>query len=202
MAGYSILSLIDLINSKGETFSKKVLSSFSCPLNIDVEKFLTKGSAIEFAKQGLSQTFLVYASFKKEQVLCGYFTICAKYICISHSNVSKTLGRRLRKFSNSDVPGTYVITSPLIAQLGKNFTNNYGGLITGDELLKLAIDKIKDAEQILGGKIVYVECEDKEKLKSFYSDNGFVEFGKRNLDADERTQMCGKYLIQLLKYIN
>ena len=57
MAGYSILSLSDIIEEKGEDFCREILSSFSCPKNGDVERFLTKRSAIDFAKQGISQTF-------------------------------------------------------------------------------------------------------------------------------------------------
>ena len=35
----------------------------------------------------------------------------------------------------------------------------------------------------------------------FYSENGFVIFGKRNLDRDERDMQSGQYLLQLLKYL-
>ena len=98
--------------------------------------------------------------------------------------------------------GNLVIMSPLIAQLGKNYDNNYNTLITGDELLKMAIDKVIEAQQIIGGKIVYVECEDIDFLTRFYTTNGFVVFGKRPLDKDERTDMSGSHLIQLLKYLH
>lgn len=53
MAGYSILSLSDIIAEQGEDFCREILSTFSCPKNRDVEKFLTKRSAIDFAKQGI-----------------------------------------------------------------------------------------------------------------------------------------------------
>ena len=80
----------------------------------------------------------------------------------------------------------------------KNYKDNYNLLISGDELLKLACDKIKEAQNILGGKFVFVECEDKEDLKHFYESNGFVCFGKRNLEKDEMEQNSGKYLLQML----
>lgn len=95
-----------------------------------------------------------------------------------------------------------VIMAPLIAQLGKNYMNDYRKLITGDELLKMAIDKVSAAQRIIGGKVVYVECEDIDILKKFYEDNGFVIFGKRRLDKEERGEMNGSHLIQLLKYLN
>lgn len=74
-------------------------------------------------------------------------------------------------------------------------------LISGDELLKLACNKIKTIQSDIGGKITYLECEDKEKLKEFYGSNGFVNFGKRSLDPDEKDDLSGEYLIQMLKYL-
>ena len=203
MAGYSILSLSDILAEKGEDFCREILSTFSCPMNDDVERFLTKRSAIDFATQGVSQTFLVYDSYKKKNVLCGYFTIANKYIVVNKHSVSGTLRRRLRKFAMpSAEKDDLVIMAPLIAQLGKNYANGYSELITGDELLKMAEDQIRLAQRIIGGKVVYLECEDIDRLKDFYSSNGYVEFGKRRLDKDERTEMCGTHLIQMLKYLN
>lgn len=203
MAGYSILSLSDIIDEKGEDFCREILSFFSCPPNPDVEKFLTKRSAIDFAKQSIAQTFLVYASYRGKNVLCGYFTIANKYIVVGSHSVSKTTARRLRKFAMPNISDdNLVIMAPLIAQLGKNYMNDYRKPITGDELLKMAIDKVSAAQRIIGGKVVYVECEDIDILKKFYEDNGFVIFGKRRLDKEERGEMNGSHLIQLLKYLN
>lgn len=203
MAGYSILSLSDIIDEKGEDFCREILSFFSCPPNPDVEKFLTKRSAIDFAKQSIAQTFLVYASYRGKNVLCGYFTIANKYIVVGSHSVSKTTARRLRKFAMPNISDdNLVIMAPLIAQLGKNYMNDYRKRITGDELLKMAIDKVSAAQRIIGGKVVYVECEDIDILKKFYEDNGFVIFGKRRLDKEERGEMNGSHLIQLLKYLN
>ena len=95
----------------------------------------------------------------------------------------------------------YMISAPLIGQLGKNFTNEYNKLIPGDVLLKLATDKVRAIQAVLGGKFVYLECEDKAPLLDFYGSNGFVTFGKRDLDRDERDLQAGQYLVQLLKYL-
>lgn len=58
----------------------------------------------------------------------------------------------------------------------------------------MACNQIKDIQKIVGGKIVYLECENKEELLHFYKDNGFIIF-------NERHQEDGKELIQLLKYL-
>jgi hypothetical protein len=109
--------------------------------------------------------------------------------------------KRISKFGQyDDELKQYMISSPLIAQLGKN--DEYKGLISGDVLLSYACDTVKQAQALLGGKIVYLECEDKVRLLEFYRNNGFVDFGKRELEVDEKDDMEGKYLIQLLKYLH
>lgn len=44
----------------------------------------------------------------------------------------------------------------------------------------------------------FLECEDKLKLREFYESNGFVCFGKRNLERDEKEKNSGNYLFQML----
>ena len=107
----------------------------------------------------------------------------------------------VRKYTDSPLPAELV--SKLNDRIKENNQNHSVSikLITGDELLSLALDKIREAQGILGGKVVYVECEDVAYLKDFYQSNGFVIFGKRPLDKDEKTDICGDYLMQLLKYI-
>ena len=48
---------------------------------------------------------------------------------------------------------------------------------------------------------MYLECEDKPKLKEFYENNGFVCFDKRNLEKDERETNEGQYLLQMISYL-
>ncbi|MGN0687036.1 MAG: N-acetyltransferase [Oscillospiraceae bacterium] len=201
MNGYSILSLKDMLEVLGESEVKAKLSSFSCPMNRDVEYFL-RHKAIEFAKQAIAPTSLVYASYKGEWVLCGYFTITMKAFTVK-KDVGSTIFRRLKKFGtyNEELKSCH-IPAPLIAQLGKNFTNGYDGLIKGRELLELACIEIRKIQAIGGGKIVYLECEDKPKLTQFYYENGFREFAKRQLDKDEQDKLSGQYLVQMLKYLD
>lgn len=202
MSGYQIVHLDDMLKELGEDKTIAILSSFSCPLNKDVEYFL-KYRAIAFSKQGLAKTQLVFTSFRGESCLIGYYTICIKYITVPFNKrtFTNTLKKRLNKFAlyNKELKA-YIMTAPLIAQLGKNFNNEYNKLITGDELLKMACDSISYIQEIGGGKFVYLECEDKRPLIDFYSNNGFMNFGKRTLDRDEKDSLSGDYLIQMLKY--
>jgi hypothetical protein len=88
MAGYTQINLTDMICELGEDRVKTILSNFSCPRNPDIEYFL-KNKAIEFSKQGLASTYLVFVSFKKSPMLVGYYTISQKTINIKKSVLSK-----------------------------------------------------------------------------------------------------------------
>lgn len=202
MSGYIGFNLSDMITQLGENEVKTILSDFSCPLNQDVENFL-KHKAIEFCKQGISSTYIIMASYQKKNVLVGYFTLANKIFCIDKDSFpSKNWKRRMAKFAQFDSTiKRYTLSAPLIGQIGKNYSHGYNHLITGDELLKLALEKVKEMQRIVGGKIVYLECEDKPKLLEFYGENGFVNFGKRELDRDEIDTLSGEYLIQMLRYM-
>ena len=200
MAGDEIANLNILIEAVGEDRVSEILSQFSCPLNPDVEAFIRR-KAISFAKQGYSQTHLVFASYRQERVLAGYFTLANKYIVVSAKKLSSTFRKKLNKFATYDSDlKNYYLAAPLIAQLGKNYANGYNKLITGDELLYLACEKVKKTQLDIGGKFVYLECEDKPCLVDFYQRNGFVNFDSRKLDRDE-TMLEGDYLLQLIKYL-
>lgn len=193
------IKLSDMLEEIGEEDTKSILSYFSCPQNKDVETFL-KTKAILFSQRDLSKTTLVY--WVSPDGLCkelvGYYTVAHKVIRISRDSLNSAERRKLFGQGKYDSDTReYIIPAPLIAQLGKNFTNGNNALISGDELLSLAMQKIKLVQNEIGGRFAYLECEDIEKLKEFYIDNNkFKLFGKRELDADE-TNIKGSYLLQL-----
>lgn len=198
MTGYLKVALNTLIEEIGEENTKQILSDFSCPLNNDVERFL-RSKAIEFEKQQLSRTQLIFASYCEEMVLVAYYTLAQKSFNITKTSLGSTLRKKISKYSTyNPALKSYVLPAPLIAQLGKNFSHGYNKLITGDELLKLACDDVRIVQSIVGGKIAYLECEDCTRLLDFYTSNGFVEFDRRLLDSDE-TAIKGEYLVQMLK---
>ena len=201
MSAYKIVNLKTMIDEIGERQTKEALSDFSCGINRDVEYFLYEKS-IEFAKQHISQTHLVMAPIKSKMVIAGYFALANKNIQINEKAVSNSLFKRLLKFGKYE-PGLQAcsVSAPLIGQLGKNFKYSQHNLITGNELLKLACDKLRIVQEIIGGKIIYLECENKQKLKYFYESNGFVLFGKRPYDSDKEQNQVGEHYLQLLKYI-
>ena len=205
MMGYNVINLRDALKTE---YSDKIISfmqGYSCPYNHDVEDFLHNKAQI-FSEQRIASVYLVFASYRQEYVLVGYYALAQKYFHAdlkAKGRLSSRLRSRLRRFTNIDAElGKAIITSPLIGQLGKNYANGYDKLITGDELLKLACDTVREAQRLLGGRVVYLECEDVPSLVKFYERNGFVNFGNRILDGDEKDVLSGDYLIQMLKYLD
>lgn len=180
----------------GEPMLDRVLSGFSCPKNLDVERFLKK-SAVEFAKKSQSVTYLVFSVESKE--LLGYFTLALKPLTVRAEAVSNTTKRKLLRVSELDEKSdTYTMSAYLIAQLGKNYTNGRNKKITGKELVELAWTVIEDAQYMLGGMVTFLEAENEEKLLSFYQNNRFSQFDTRQTasGADEPHE-----LVQLLRLL-
>lgn len=196
MGHFQKIPLRKILSEFGEDKTRKSLSEFSCPLNSDIEFFL-KNSAIELEKQCVSRTNLLCITDNNKIVLAGYYTLTLKVLIADDMGVSKTTSKRIGKFcTHSDPFDLNILPAPLIAQLGKNYSNSYNKLISGDEIIETAIEDIQTASLLLGGRVVYIECADKPQLVSFYERNGFIKFGERFETPN------GTLLIQMLKYIN
>lgn len=190
------VNLIDLIEAYGQENCEKILKSFECPLNKDVEDFI-HNKAISFSNQKVAITYLV---FSENMILVGYYTLANKFISIQDSQISKSLQKRISKFSQKDESlSRFLIPIPLIAQLGKNFSENAKKeFLKGDELLELACNRVQQAEKIIGGKMTYIECASNDKLFDFYSKHGFIKFGTRPKEKEELSE--SPELVQMLKY--
>ncbi|MDO4162729.1 MAG: N-acetyltransferase, partial [Pseudomonadota bacterium] len=162
---YIQINLNDIIKGIGEENAKTLLSSFYCPLNKDVENFI-RYKAIEFSKRDFAKTHLVFwcTEDHSEIELVGYYTIAPKSFTISKDNVSRSQYKKISQYGEFDsLMKKCTISSILIGQLGKNFANGNDTLITGDELLKLALDKVSAIQNEIGGRYTYLECEDNTK---------------------------------------
>ncbi len=201
MIGYDVLTLDALMSEIGEEKTLSILADYSCPLNADIEHFLLH-SAIPFSRQGIAKTHLVFASYRGEAVLVGYFALAYKTCCIRHfRSFNAKMRTRIKRFATFyPESGSYEISVPLIAQLGKNFSHDYNKLITGDELLSIACEKVMHIQSLMGGKFAYLECDDKPRLIAFYERNGFIPFDTRPLDKLDRETFKSDHLVQLIKY--
>ena len=89
MINYMQTNILDMLEYVGEDNCKKILSSFICPLNLDVEDFIhTK--AIEFAKQRIAVSYLVFAEQEGHTYFVGYYTLANKFVCVNSSSLSWT----------------------------------------------------------------------------------------------------------------
>lgn len=177
----------------GEEKLKYLLSEFSCPLNPEVEHFL-KDQAIEFAKKHQAVTYIVL-SLEDAQLL-GYFAITIKPLVIKAESFCNTTKRKLARFSEfNQKEQTYNLAAYLIAQLGRNFSENVKGRITGKELLEAAIQQALLLQYHVGGMVLFVETNNEEKLISFYEDYGFKRFDTRQIETEKEP----RELVQLLR---
>ena len=197
---YLVINIRRYLNSDnpklGESRLLQVLSGFSCLRNPDVERFLKK-SSVEFTKKNQSVTYLVFDI--SSMVLVGYFTLALKPLTVRGETVSNTVKKKLLRVSEWDEKSdTYTMSAYLIAQLGKNFTNGADQKITGEELLALAWNIIKEIQYLGGDVVTFLEAENEEKLLSFYRNNRFSQFDTRQtvLDTDESHE-----LVQLLRLL-
>ena len=180
----------------GEDELFQILSEFSCPVNPDVEKFL-KCSSVDFTKKNQSVTYLVFSTVGGK--LLGYFTLALKPLTVRGETVSNTVKKKLLRISELDRESdTYTMSAYLVAQLGKNYSESAGKMITGTELLELAWDKIKETQYEFGGMVVFLEAENKEKLLSFYRNNCFSQFDTRQTTSNKNAP---HELVQLLRLL-
>jgi len=179
----------------GEDSCQALLDTFCCPLNLDVEHFV-KTQAINFAKQMVTITHLIIYNDDSGQCLLGYYALANKFVNVGQEHLSNTIIKKISKFARYDKDTQcYQVAMPLIAQLGKNFAPDLPYAISGRELLDLALDRVIEAERILGGKTVYLECNGEPKLRDFYSKSDFQVFGTRPSTTDN-----GETLVQMIKY--
>lgn len=125
--------------------------------------------------------------------MVGYFTLAIKPINIDATLLSNTQKNKIERVSEKiDNNGKYSLSAYLIAQVAKNF--NYKR-ISGNELLEFALSVIYNIQYEIGGMVVFLESEEKEKLIKLYETNkSFKKFAVRENKENVK-------LIQLLKIL-
>ena len=135
----------------------------ACRANPAIENFI-RNRAIDFARRKLSVTYLLN-DFDDDKIL-GYFALTHKAVLISNSQLSNTSRKKLERFARLDkATGDYMASAFLIAQFGKNYGVDGGKRITRKQLMDVANDVLVNIQRQIGGGIIYLDCEDIEKLK-------------------------------------
>ena len=174
----------------GEDELRAFVKGYSCPLNPDVENFLTH-TAINNQRIGISRTNLVYAITDAGRVLVGYYSLALQVLDLDRIT-SKSLRKKITGFKRENKLGAAVY---LIGQMGKNFHNGANKLISGQEIFLLAMQDILKAQQIVGGRIVVVECKNDDKLRKFYEET----LGFQLIDTADDESML-KYMTMISAY--
>lgn len=177
-------NILDMIADHGEEHVKSYIQTFSSPINKSIENFL-HNRAMDFSRRKLSITYLV--NDLDDGLLLGYFALTHKAVLISHANLSNTSRKKLERYARLDrATGDYMASAFLIAQFGKNYGVDNGRRITGHQLMDIANDVLLGIQRQIGGGIIYLDCEDREKLKQFYDGENFKPFGERFSQEDEQ----------------
>ena len=183
---YQVISISDYSRSIGENNVDIVLQTFDCGLNLEVQNFLLR-KAMQAEKLKSAITYLVFDAQTTD--LVGYFTLVLKSFSILRDKLSSNNRKLISRFAElNERSGEYTTALYLIAQIGKNYAIEESQRITGGALLNLAIEKLRDAQKIIGGKLVLVEREvERTKLHDFYKANGFKSWNSR-YDKNDKIQ--------------
>ena len=176
----------------------QILSSFSCDEDEDIEYFLHK-RAVEFELLSKSRTYLICDEKQfYEQNFCldqlkiyGYISLALKVLSVPEET-SNRARKELDGFS-AKMNGEQIsdFSCYLIGQLSRA-SNVPSGSIDGARLIQFACDIIAASVQAVGGRYIMIECQENEKLITFYAQNNFKEIA-RIPDGDRKmVQMIRK----------
>ncbi len=183
MNNFYTVNILDLIETVGEEETKVILSDFKCSINSEIEEFLHK-SAIEFAKRKMSITYLVIDNIGQ---VIAYFTLTHKPALVPSRLLSNNSKKKIERHARMDEETkSYIVSAFLIAQLGKNEQYPEKIRYSGMDLMDQAINILKCVQRKVGGGIVFLECEDNEKLLKFYQSehNNFGIYGERIAESE------------------
>lgn len=197
MRKLSVWRIDKFAKTVGEAVLSSTLSSFAVPLNSEVEEFIRK-KALQATKLKSSISYLVIDEDLADVV--GYFTLLVKPFTIQAASLSSKNRRLIARFAEENTEaGDYTASVYLIAQIGKNYAIEEPLQISGGDLLNMALDKLRAAQDLVGGKLVLVEREaDRAKLLEFYNANGFKSWNGR---YDKKDQVQYDQMIRVLESV-
>lgn len=137
---------------------------FECTRNQDVEYFL-KNKAINFEKRSTSRTYLI---LDEDGQILSYFSLSFKEVTLNTEKVSGTSIKKLDGFSKTAT----TVKAYLIGQIGKN-SQIQDNPIRLENIFNEIYNVIAQAQSLIGGRVVILECEDNEKLIALYERHGY-----------------------------
>ncbi|MCB4759145.1 MAG: hypothetical protein LGB53_03395 [Sulfurovum sp.] len=160
---FSLFSLSEIIENKNSRGGvKKLLKTFSCTRNRDLQDFLYN-KAVTFEKNLRSRTYLYINNTTQE--VAAYFTITIN--TLHTDSISPEVIELLDGYKN-DVAS---IPCFLIGQLGKS--DKFEPRKIGEYILNDAIEIIDQSQKSLGGRFILLDAINKEQVIKFYEANAF-----------------------------
>jgi hypothetical protein len=147
---------------------------FCCDKDDDITHFI-KEKAVEFEDRDKCRTYIYYDEDYLQQTgklrIVGYFSIALKTMKIPtietmSKNLKKKLGNLLDKEQN--------LVAYLIGQLGRD-TSYCNNILSGKKMLQDCYGIIASAKDLVGGRIILLECKPIDKLCEFYEDEGYID---------------------------
>ena len=186
MRNLTVWRIDKLAKKVGDRVLSSTLAQFSIPLNKEVEDFI-RNKALQATKLKSSITYVLVDEDIAEVI--GYFTLLVKPFTIPASCLSSTNRRLISRFSEvNEETGNYTASVFLLAQIGKNYAIQRQYQVSGRNLLEVALDKLRAAQDLIGGKLVLIEREtERMKLHDFYKANGFKSWNSR-YDKNDNVQ--------------
>lgn len=168
------------MNEAGGEELEKLLSSFTCGLDTDIESYLRERAA-NFEVLSKARTYLVV---NEEELTCkritdvtvvGYISLALKVLSVPEE-ISNRVRMELDGYSPK-LRGEPITAFPvyLIGQLGRN-SKIASSELSGHDLLEYAYGVIQSSVNLVGGRYILIECHPEKKLLDFYSNNGFSQF--------------------------
>ena len=175
----SCFKLADLLAKNSTNQTRKLLKTFSCAKNADVQDFL-HNKAITFERNLRSCTYL-YTSNADKSVI-GYFSIGITY------TLTNKLDKAVVKFLDGYTDESIAIPCYLVGQLGKNDTYKHK---IGNYLLTDALSIIDRAQDSLKGRFVLIDAVNEPKVLEFYKENSFIAI--ENSTSNKSVKMVKPY---------
>ena len=119
--------------------------------------------------------------------MVGYYTLTHKSIRVPASLLTNTTKKKIERFTKLDeATNTYDVFAFLITQFGKDSFCGYR--INGNDMMNMALSILSKVQREVGGGIVFLECEDNDKLLNFYQNenNRFIVYGERIANEENK----------------
>jgi len=169
LTDYRVTPLRKVMVTHSPEHLSRILSSFSCERDKDVESFLKEKAIVQEKKQ-ISRTYLIFTTDPLPE-LVTYFTVAVNSMDVTDLECSNELRKKMN--INRGLAQSY-----LIGQIGKRDGGQKG---LGEFAISSAVDLITEANVRVGCRLIRLDC--KRPLIKYYTDNGFTLAGK-NRDGD------------------